>query len=79
MADTPDVVPIAQMFVGQGVAQATPTIRLVAVQTGAVIERCPVDAREILAAGEYLTETDYAAQRSTVEPRAEKLKGGTKG
>lgn len=69
MADTPEAVRVAQTFVGNGVAQATAPVRLVDRQ-GTVIERLPVDARELIASGEYEREDVYLA-RKDIESKAE--------
>lgn len=48
--------PPAEMPSGRGMATPTAAVRLVHRASGAVIERLPVDAREILATGEYVLE-----------------------
>lgn len=56
MAVEINAAPLATQYTGRGPAQHTEMVRLVHVQTGDVIERLPVDAREILASGEYVVE-----------------------
>jgi len=53
--------PLAPMFVGGGKALPTARVRLVHVATGEVIEAWPIDAREHIAAGDYVPEAEYVA------------------
>lgn len=59
------------MFHGGGKASITPKVRLVHVSSGVVLEAWPVDAREHLAAGDYILEGADApppAAAPAVEP-----------
>jgi hypothetical protein len=52
-----------------GVAQPTEKVRLVCLATGEVHEAWPVDAREHLAAGDFVRESDYVPPTVTEKPR----------
>ena len=64
-----------------GVAQATALVRLVHVASGNVVEAWPVDAKEMLACGDHVRESEWVAPVAEAEavvdaeaPAAEKRK-----
>lgn len=64
MAASLPTTPSPQLYVGGGQAKPTAKVRLVHLATGAIHEAWPIDAREHVAAGDFVTEEQYLAEQA---------------